>query len=75
MPIGPKMRFVLLVASLLSGKPVHQCSVELARKANLAKTPTPKRPAPVAQVANRAVASPAGENPIRIYTPEGAGLL
>ncbi len=73
MPLTMKVRTFLLMARVLGGKPMNQLSVAEARRA--AQTPVPPRrtPTPIAAVLDRTMPGPAGDLPIRIYTPNGAG--
>ena len=71
MPLSLKMRVLLLVMRMMGGKPMHKLTVIEARKVALAQIPKSSKPAPIAIIVNLTIPCPAGEIPIRIYTPEG----
>jgi acetyl esterase len=73
MPLSLKMRAVLLVARLSGGKPLNELPVAEARRATVLRAGKSRAAAPVASIADRVIPGPAGDIPIRIYTPEGAG--
>ncbi len=73
MPLSLKMRAVLLVARLSGGKPLHELPVAEARRATVMRVGKSRAAAPVAGIADRVIPGPAGDIPIRIYTPEGVG--
>lgn len=75
MALSLKMRAVLLMARLTGGKPLHELPVAEARQATALRIPKSRSAAPVAGIVNRAIPGPAGDIPIRIYTPEGAGTF
>ncbi|EYB67202.1 alpha/beta hydrolase [Deinococcus phoenicis] len=72
MPLDPKVKATLDQQAALP--PLHALPVEVVRQgiaASLHLMPTSD--APVAQVENRTIPGPAGELPIRVYTPQGQG--
>lgn len=73
MSLSFKMRAVLLAARFGGGKPLNELSVPEARQATVMQIPRRRQPVPVASVVDRTIPGPAGELPIRIYTPEGPG--
>jgi acetyl esterase len=73
MPISLKMRALLFAMPLMGIKPLDQLSVSEARKASDAPIPKIGPSEIIASISNRAIPGPAGEIPIRIYTPEGKG--
>lgn len=73
MPLSLKMRAVLLMARATGGKPLNELPVPEARQATVMRIRKSRTAAPVAGIVNRAIPGPAGDIPIRIYTPEGVG--
>ena len=73
MPLSFKMRAVLLVARLMGGKPLNELPVSEARQATVMQVPRRRKPVPLASVVDRTIPVPAGELPIRVYTPAGPG--
>jgi acetyl esterase len=72
MPLDPQVRAIL--DQMASLPPFESLSVEDARKQTIERTAAGKLPTlPVAAVANRVIAGPAGDLPVRIYTPNGTG--
>lgn len=72
MPLDPKVKATLDQQAALP--PLHTLPVEMVRRGianSLHLLPTSS--APVARVEDRTVPGPAGELPIRVYTPEGQG--
>ena len=74
------MQEVLDALAALGGKPIETLTPEEARKQPtpadavkqvLGKRGKPASPEPVAKVENRQIAGPAGQLPVRIYTPKG----
>ncbi len=79
---GAQMQAVLDQLAALHGKPIETLSAAEARKqptpadavkALLEKQGRPTTPEPVGSVTNRMIPGAAGEIPVRIYTPRGAG--
>lgn len=73
MSLTLKLRLVLLMARVTGGKPMNQLTVAEAREAARTQIPKRRKPTPVAAITDRTLPGPAGEIPIRIYTPTGAG--
>jgi acetyl esterase len=68
----PEIRSLLDQQATSGRPPLHHQSVEQARAFHVADAAALNGPpAPVAAVADRRVPGPAGELPLRIYTPEG----
>jgi acetyl esterase len=69
----PEIRSLLDQQATSGRPPLHHQSVEQARAFHVADAaPLNGPPAPVAAVADRLVPGPAGELPVRVYTPEGS---
>ena len=72
MALLPEIRSLLDQQATSGRPPLHHQSVEQARAFHVADAATLNGPpAPVAAVADRRVPGPAGELPVRVYTPEG----
>lgn len=71
MPLDPQAQQVLELIAALGLPPNHQVSPAQAR-INMKARPRPPGPE-VAQVEGRTIPGPAGEIPVRLYTPAGAG--
>jgi len=68
----PELRSLLDQQATSGRPPLHHQSVEQARAFHVADAAALNGPpAPVAAVADRRVPGPAGELPVRVYTPEG----
>jgi acetyl esterase/lipase len=72
MPLDPQMKVVLDAMAAAKAPPFHKLTPQEARK-NLARRAAQGEPEPVARVEDRKIAGPAGEIPVRIYTPRGNG--
>jgi acetyl esterase len=72
MPLHPQMKAVLDLMTA-AGPPLHHLSPEEARKAILAMRATKGEPERVGKVEDRTFRGPAGDLPMRIYTPDGRG--
>ena len=73
-PVDPQVQAVLDRGAAAGAPPLHEQSVEQARQAHTDATPTLVGPAEeVAEVLERSVAGPAGDVPVRVYVPAGAG--
>jgi acetyl esterase len=69
----PEIRSLLDQQATSGRPPLHHQSVEQARAFHVADAAALNGPpAPVAAVADRRVPGPAGELPVRVYTPEGS---
>ncbi|HVE27944.1 MAG TPA: alpha/beta hydrolase [Sporichthya sp.] len=74
MPLDPQIATVLAQAKAMGGKPVHQQTVAQARAALAMMCAMGGRStASLSDVVNRTVPGPAGEIPVRIYTPTADG--
>ena len=72
MALRPEIRALLDQQATSGRPPLHHQSVEQARAFHVADAAALNGPpAPVAAVADRLVPGPAGELPVRVYTPEG----
>lgn len=73
MALLPEIRSLLDQQATSGRPPLHHQSVEQARAFHVADAAALNGPpAPVAAVADRRVPGPAGELPVRVYTPEGS---
>ncbi|MGQ0467767.1 MAG: alpha/beta hydrolase [Sporichthyaceae bacterium] len=74
MPLDPQIAGVLAQAKAMGGKPMHQQSLAEARAALAMLCAFGGRSTvPLADVTDRTIPGPAGEIPVRIYTPVGDG--
>jgi acetyl esterase len=74
MPLDPQVKILMDQIAALNGPKIHTLSAPDARRAtgSMFKLP-PERLEKVFKVEDRKIPGPAGEIPIRIYTPEGSG--
>jgi len=72
MPLHPQVR-TIMDQMTAAGPPLHHLSPAEARKAVLAMRATQGELERVAKVEDRSFRGPAGELPLRIYTPDGRG--
>lgn len=72
MPLHPQVKTVLEQMTA-AGPPLHHLSPAEARKAIEAMRATTGEPERVAKVEDRSFRGPAGQLPLRIYTPDGRG--
>ena len=73
MAVAPEIRALLDQLAASGRPPLHRQSVEQARAFHAEDAAALNGPpVPVAAVADRTVPGPAGELPVRVYTPEGA---
>ena len=73
MPLHPEAQ-ALLDALVAAGMPPIECmTVPQARQAAAAFLDLQPPPEEVGTVSNRAIPGPAGDIPVRIYTPNGSG--
>src|SRR5437588_3466537 len=72
MPLDPQIQAVLEQMTMLNFTLTQDMTPAQAREASKALA-LPIEPEPVANVENRVVPGPAGEIPVRIYTPQGKG--
>jgi acetyl esterase len=74
MPLNPQIQNLMDQMAALNAPPIHTMTPEMVRmgiKMQLANDTN--EPESVAQVVNRTIPGPAGEIPVRIYTPTGNG--
>jgi acetyl esterase len=74
MPLHPQVKTVLEQMTA-AGPPLHHLSPAEARKAIEAMRATTGEPERVAKVEDRSFRGPAGQLPLRIYTPDGRGAF
>jgi acetyl esterase len=74
MPLDPQVKVLMDQLAAAPGPALHTLDPAEARRltANMFRVP-PERAEKIAKVEDRKIPGPAGEIPIRIYTPEGAG--
>ena len=75
MPLDPQVQAFLDQVTAMNLPPLNTMSVEEARQAAAALSEVHGAPEPVASVDNLAIPGPAGEIPVRVYTPEQSGPL
>lgn len=74
MPLDPQVQSFLDQMAALDAPPMSTLTPDLVRMGTkMQREAFPVEPEPVAQVVNGAIPGPAGEIPIRIYTPAGSG--
>jgi acetyl esterase/lipase len=74
MQIEPQMQALLDMAAKSGGKPFHAMSpVEARQAAETMFAAFRGKPKPVAKVTDMKIPGPAGEIPLRVYAPSGAG--
>ncbi|MCE2392060.1 MAG: alpha/beta hydrolase [Proteobacteria bacterium] len=71
MPLDPQMKAILDAMPPLFGEGVME--MDPAQVREMSRQPAVVPPQPVAAVEDRSIPGPAGELPLRIYTPEGDG--
>jgi acetyl esterase len=71
MPLDPQVQFVLEQQKQMGVPPLHALPVEKARGVNFGALAA--SPEEVGKTENRFIPGPAGEIPVRIYTPRGEG--
>src|ERR1700678_3278184 len=72
MPLDAQMKWVLDQLAAAKQPAFHQMSPAEAR-AQMARRTAPEQQVPSVGVADRLLAGPGGDLPVRVYTPEGAG--
>src|SRR5689334_20931191 len=72
MPLDPQAQAFLDQLAALNAPPISAVSIEQARQTIRMMMATPGEPEPVAHVENRVIPGPAGDVPVRIYTPQGS---
>jgi len=73
MPVDPQVQVYLEQMAALDMPPMSSMTPEVIRQGIAAQIGIFGEGEPVAHVANRTIPGPAGEIPVRIYTPEGDG--
>lgn len=73
MPLDPIVKAFLDQMAAQGAPPLTEQTVEQAREAVAAYTQIALPPMPVARVDDRKIPGPAGEIPVRVYTPDGVG--
>jgi len=71
MPLDPQAKAVLDQFASMGGQQLHEMSVAQARELILGMVALAGEPESIARIENRTVPGPAGEIPVRIYTPVG----
>ena len=71
MPLDPQAKAVLDQFASMGGPQLHEMSVAQARELILGMVALAGEPESVARIENRTVPGPAGQIPVRIYTPVG----
>jgi len=71
MPLDPQAKAVLDQFASMGGQQLHEMSVAQARELILGMVALAGEPESIAQMENRTVPGPAGQIPVRIYTPVG----
>lgn len=71
MPLAPEVAAMLEAAAALNLPPMHALDPVTVREAN--RTPLVENSISLHSVANSTIPGPAGEIPVRIYTPDGEG--
>ena len=74
MPLDPQVQTLMDQMAALNAPPIHTLTPELVRMGiKIQFANATDEPESVAQVVNRTIPGPAGEIPVRIYTPTGRG--
>jgi acetyl esterase len=73
MSLDPQAKAFLDQMVAAGAPPLHSLGVEEARQAIAQLFATNKEPEPVGKVEDRQIPGPAGQIPLRIYTPQGSG--
>jgi len=73
MPLDPQMKQMLDALNALQAEPLEALSAAAARERSLAMVDPSAFPAYAGRIEDRPVPGPAGEVPVRIYTPAGTG--
>lgn len=72
MALDPKVKAVLDMLAAAGAPPLNTLAPEEARRLMKAGRLMPSQPDPVARVEDRTIPGPAGEIPVRVYTPAGS---
>lgn len=75
MPLDPQAQALLDQFNVLGGQPLSSMSVTDARRAMMLLSSLRGELAPVRSVADRSIPGPAGDIPVRVYTPAGSAPL
>jgi len=73
MPLDPDAWALLDQLAVAGGKPVEESTVEEARASHALARELAGPPEPVHRIEDRRIPGPAGDIPVRIYTPSGPG--
>ena len=73
MPVDPQIQGVLDMLKMMNAPALNQQTVEQARQSYAMLEQIGGAPVPVFKVEDRAIPGPAGDIPVRIYSPEGPG--
>ena len=73
MPLDPQTKVYLDQMAALNMPPLSALPLQVVRQGVAAQVASAPASEPVAMVVNRTIPGPAGEIPVRIYTPEGSG--
>ncbi len=73
MPLDPQTKVYLDQMAALNMPPLSALPLQVVRQGVAAQVASAPASEPVAKVENRTIPGPAGEIPVRIYTPEGSG--
>ena len=74
MPLDPQVQTLMDQMAALNAPPIHTLTPELVRMGiKIQFANATDEPESVAQVVNRTIPGPAGEIPVKIYTPTGRG--
>jgi len=72
MPLDPQMKVVLDAMAGAKTPPFHKMTPQEARTL-MSRRAAQGEPEPVARVEDRSISGPAGDIPVRVYTPAGSG--
>jgi acetyl esterase len=73
MPLDPQVKDMLDAMNALGLEPLHKLSVEAAREQALSRFDPDSIPDYAGRIEDQFIPGPAGDLPVRIYTPEGPG--
>ncbi len=73
MPLDPQVQVYLDQMAALNAPPLNTMTPEVIRQGTRMQLALLGEPEPIAHVENRTIPGPAGEIPVRIYTPAGSG--
>jgi len=75
MPLDAQTQALLEQMNAAEAPPLHTLTPAVAREVMFELAAMGGDPDPVAQVQDRAIPGPAGDIPVRIYTPVGEGMF